>query len=636
MQSLVETGRLEGERGAYRLVDPVERLAVPATVQAVLAARIDRLPEREKRVLQAASVIGKEFSEPVAGAGRRAAPRRSSKAALRSLARAEFLYEQALYPEAEYAFKHPLTQEVALGSSCASDGRQVHAAVARAIERAVRRAPRRARRAAGASLGGGRRGTQAARWHARAAEWSGYNDPTQALPHWGKVRELADTLPESAEILALGLTARTSLLNYGWRLGTRARRPRRCSMKRRDGLAGGRHPVADRRALDVRGDHRPQLRRHPRVPQDRERAFELTEESDDPSLTVALAPTAYAYSLTGEDAECIALMDRAVELAQGDPTVGAGMPFGCPYAWCHGFKGYLLAERGELEVARRLIEQGRELARAQGDTETVGWSHLWSTALAYFQGEPESALTHAKQALEIAERMGGSFSRAHAWLWFGVAERMCADWPASVEAIERAVAIATMAARPERPKAGASPARRVIPRPGRCGAGGRARREGPRDRSRTWSGPRRRTRARWRWAGYCSPRAVPPGARRSRGRSPGRSRSRAGGTRRSSSRSCASSSPSWHARAATKRRVGKSSARPTASSRISVRPATPSAWRSSSSDARAIETGAGIEPDVRPEAERRRRGWALSGSNATENREPALDRRTRQRTRLSS
>ena len=59
VRTLVETGALEGERGAYRLTRPVETLQVPATVQTVLSARIDRLPPEEKRLLQAASVIGK-------------------------------------------------------------------------------------------------------------------------------------------------------------------------------------------------------------------------------------------------------------------------------------------------------------------------------------------------------------------------------------------------------------------------------------------------------------------------------------------------------------------------------------------------------------------------------------------------
>jgi adenylate cyclase len=62
VQSLIESGQLAGTRGGYRLATPVEQLAVPPSVQGVLAARIDRLPEREKNVLQVASVIGRDFA----------------------------------------------------------------------------------------------------------------------------------------------------------------------------------------------------------------------------------------------------------------------------------------------------------------------------------------------------------------------------------------------------------------------------------------------------------------------------------------------------------------------------------------------------------------------------------------------
>jgi class 3 adenylate cyclase len=168
VQSLAETGFLLGTRGAYRLCKPVEKIGLPATVQGVLAARIDRLPEREKRLLQTASVIGKNFSEPilrrVADLGDRDLP-----GALHALMDAEFVYENALYPEAEYAFKHPLTQEVAYGSQLGDRRSQTHAAVARAIhdsypDKLEERASELAYHweNAGDAL-------EAARWHRRAA-----------------------------------------------------------------------------------------------------------------------------------------------------------------------------------------------------------------------------------------------------------------------------------------------------------------------------------------------------------------------------------------------------------------------------------------------------------------------------------
>jgi len=151
--------------------------------------------------------------------------------------------------------------------------------------------------------------------------------------------------------------------------------------------------------------------------------------------------SAYGLLCTGEYREGVAICDRAIELADGDPTVGAGIVADCPYAFCHLFKGYNLLNLGELEEARRLLEQGRKIAREQGDIETVGWSHQWSTWLAYFQREPDAALGHAQQAVEIAERIGGSFSRAYAWFFLGLAERMRGEWRRAIEALERSLAI---------------------------------------------------------------------------------------------------------------------------------------------------------------------------------------------------
>jgi predicted ATPase len=132
VQGLVEAGHLHGIKGAYRLGTPAGDEALPGTVQSVLAARIDRLGDREKSVLQTAAVIGKQFTEPVLQHVAEL-PAAEVAAALDALVRSEFLYEEALYPEAAYAFKHPLTQEVAYRSQLGARRAKVHAAVARTI-----------------------------------------------------------------------------------------------------------------------------------------------------------------------------------------------------------------------------------------------------------------------------------------------------------------------------------------------------------------------------------------------------------------------------------------------------------------------------------------------------------------------
>ncbi len=134
MRSLVETGALAGERGAYRLARPLEQLKMPATVQAILAARIDRLAPEAKRLLQAAAVIGKVVPMALLLAIADA-PEQEVCADLPRLQAAEFLYEAGFFPEIEYTFKHALTHEVAFGSLVQDRRRALHVRIVETIER---------------------------------------------------------------------------------------------------------------------------------------------------------------------------------------------------------------------------------------------------------------------------------------------------------------------------------------------------------------------------------------------------------------------------------------------------------------------------------------------------------------------
>jgi tetratricopeptide (TPR) repeat protein len=134
VRALVETGALAAERGAYRLTRPVEVLQVPATVQTILTARIDRLPAEEKRLLQAASVIGKDVPYALLAAIAEQ-PEESLRAGLGHLQEAELVYETQLFPDLEYTFKHALTHDVAYAGLLRERRRDLHAAVVAALER---------------------------------------------------------------------------------------------------------------------------------------------------------------------------------------------------------------------------------------------------------------------------------------------------------------------------------------------------------------------------------------------------------------------------------------------------------------------------------------------------------------------
>jgi class 3 adenylate cyclase/tetratricopeptide (TPR) repeat protein len=134
VRTLVETGVLAGETGAYVLVKPLDSLQVPATVQAMLAARIDRLPAEEKRLLQTAAVIGREVPFPLLQAVAELSETVLQRG-LATLQAVEFLYETQLFPEQAYTFTHALTHEVAYGSLLQERYRPLHSNIVTAIER---------------------------------------------------------------------------------------------------------------------------------------------------------------------------------------------------------------------------------------------------------------------------------------------------------------------------------------------------------------------------------------------------------------------------------------------------------------------------------------------------------------------
>jgi class 3 adenylate cyclase/tetratricopeptide (TPR) repeat protein len=134
VRTLVETGALEGGRGAYRLARSLDALAMPASVQAILAARIDRLQPDDKRLLQAAAVVGMDVPyvllRAVAGLDEDAL-----RGGLARLQAAEFIYEARLFPDLEYTFKHALTLDVAYGGVLGDRRRALHGAIVAAVER---------------------------------------------------------------------------------------------------------------------------------------------------------------------------------------------------------------------------------------------------------------------------------------------------------------------------------------------------------------------------------------------------------------------------------------------------------------------------------------------------------------------
>ena len=443
VQSLIESGKLVGSRGNYRLVTPIDKLEVPGTVQALLAARIDRLREREKQVLQTAAVIGKTFAEPILKAVCSPKGDGSLAEALHALKNAEFVYEQALYPVAEYAFKHPLTQEVAYNSQLQERRVQIHAAVARAIEAAnLEKLDEHAAllahhwEAAADALA-------AARWHARAAAWVGTSDSAQALGHWRKVRDLLRTVPESAETAALGVTACVQILQLGWRMGMSDEESaqqfaegRAIAEQSGDArlLAQVLASYAGVRGL-VAGDVADCVKYNGE-------AARVAERTGDTTLKINVAVGfAYALLMAGRLSESVDVCEEAMRIAPADRHLRSGFINYDPYIWHVQHRGILYQGMGALAEAAQHFERALQLARQAHDTENQLFIHIVYASFAYYTGDAASGMSQARQALEITEKGGSSSTEMAVHLALGLVHLVNGEYDAAIEAQEQALRI---------------------------------------------------------------------------------------------------------------------------------------------------------------------------------------------------
>ena len=425
VQSLVESGALEGARRAYRLTRRLDEIEIPATVQALLAARIDRLAERDKRVLQTAAVIGKEFSGSLLA---RVAELTGAEldAALHALVGAEFLYEQALYPELEYAFKHPLTQEVAQGSQLRERKALVHAAVAKALEELhAEKLDEKAGLLAHHWEEAGEP-VSAARWHLRAARWTGARDVEATVSHMEAALRLVDMAPESGESLRLGVEARAQLLGYTARSRRVAEQFERLS---REGEEAARR-LGDERARA----HLTQGRVYGSLMLERPRGHdaalaEATASADrleDLDLRLALRLTRAFAALFGAElpvAETLRVCEEGIALAGSRLTAGFAVVGMNPVVMLWSLKGVAESMQGRREEARQSMERAIELGRQLDDVIAEGPVHCW--LLNAFGCEdlvdPPAALRHAERLVELAERSRATATQLFTHWALGVA-----------------------------------------------------------------------------------------------------------------------------------------------------------------------------------------------------------------------
>jgi class 3 adenylate cyclase/tetratricopeptide (TPR) repeat protein len=412
VQSLVEAGALEGSKGGYRIAAPNAEPALPASVHAVLAARIDRLAEPEKRALEAAAVIGKEVSEPLL---RRVCDETPELPAhLATLVRKELLYEQALYPEIVYAFKHPLTHEVAYRTQLGPRRARLHARVAEALE-AMHAADADAHAAliaqhwseAGEAL-------RAMRWHARAAAWSGVRDLAEAMRHFEAVRRLAGAAPESSEVRTLVSAACIGLLSLGWRVGF-SEGEAAAIFAEGIRLAERDEDLATRaRLLDAYGVQRSIIGHALEARALVQEALGLAERLGDRSFQVALHQRmGYLHFLLGDHSASLAWSEKGIALAEGDVKIGVHVFGYSPTLQNMSARIAVLARLGRGEPWVSTYEQTERLALQHDEIESAILNSVFRCETRILYGDSDAARSDGARAAQTAEQLGSPF-----WICF--------------------------------------------------------------------------------------------------------------------------------------------------------------------------------------------------------------------------
>jgi class 3 adenylate cyclase/tetratricopeptide (TPR) repeat protein len=443
VHSLVESRQLEGAAGAYRLVGAIGDFEVPDSVQAVLAARIDRQDDLAKRTLQAAAIIGAEFPvavvEEVTGL-----PQRDVGAALHTLAAADLIYQIAAYPEVEYAFKHPLTQAVAYDTQLGEARRRLHGRVACALASRHEQQLDEKSSLIAYHWEQASEPVEASRWHARAARWLETHDLDEALRHWRTTCSLLRGEAElSSEDAEQGTVACTQILNLAWRQGMDEAEAARVFAEGQEFAARRAGARAHALLLASFATYRGVNHGAEEMLAWNARALELAAQVDDPSLALMLsASRTHALSWAGRMREALELAERTLartlESGLGEAlrfqihvVSNQTMIIGAVRHWV-----------GRLAEARASLEEAVALARHHRDPDTTCFALQFLAELCVDLGDRELALRHARESVEVADR----YTSRHASVWAdrGLARVLIAcDRPTEAcEVLERALATA--------------------------------------------------------------------------------------------------------------------------------------------------------------------------------------------------
>jgi class 3 adenylate cyclase len=414
VRELAERGVLLGGPGAYVSTAEAAEVRVPDTLQATIAARIDRLDPKAKRTLSAAAVVGSRFGLDLLTA-------LGVEAVVDDLLAARLVDQVRFTRQPEYVFHHPLIRTVAYESQLRSDRAELHRRLAAMIEAREPESVDENAALIAEHLEAAGDLHAAYACHMRAATWATNRDIGAARLSWERATRIADALPaDDPNRAAMRIAPRTMLCGIAFRVHVNVAGDRFEELGQLCTAAGDKASLAIAMAGLV-ADHAFQgrVREASRLASE---AWALIESLGDPTLTVGLsALLVYAKLETAEYSDVLRWSQRAIDLADGDPSKG-NLIIGSPLAvaittraaarYCLGCPGWPDDLRHGLAMARN----------------TDPMSYATAVTYVYFPGIPygvvrsdDSVIREIEDALRIAERSGDDLAVALAQVTLGVA-----------------------------------------------------------------------------------------------------------------------------------------------------------------------------------------------------------------------
>lgn len=440
VRSLIDSGDLAGRPGHYETSGQISPETLPATVQTVIGARIDRLAPMDKEVLQIGATIGREFPLSVLAEVTRAAPADLS-GILGRLLQLELI--QGVTSEIEhdrYAFRHPLIQEVAYAMQLRTRRVELHLAVANALERFYHNRLGEYSNLIAYHFESAKDFGSAANYLARSASWVGTTNSRLGMRSWLKVRLLLQSLPRSPEADRLRMHASGQLLILGWREGMSAEE---AAPFFREALAAARDLkdslwevlilAAFGRASAGTGSADEYVRQ----------LLHAIEVCEDPSIrTILQALLCQAYGHAGKLREAIAAADAALKQV-GSIEKSHEAPLGFNVErWIESLRARLLVRTGNFDVARDCIARLISSEQEHPDPAVQFIPHLAGVELAWLTQDHALADFHSRRVDEIAAINNVAYVAVYASVCRGLALSLSGNYADAIEKLESAIRLA--------------------------------------------------------------------------------------------------------------------------------------------------------------------------------------------------